>query len=105
MARRGRTQKAVKPAVMAAGATERLHSGAETRELADVDSSAVAVNSQDEVEIVRRATEVLGINHVARWLQSQIPSLNNQTPYALMQTEEGRKQVERVLLRIEHGVY
>ena len=55
--------------------------------------------------MVRRATEVLGMDHVARWMRSNIPSLGNQTPYALMQTEEGRLQVERVLLKIEHGVY
>jgi uncharacterized protein (DUF2384 family) len=55
--------------------------------------------------MVRRATEVLGVNHVGRWMRSQIPSLGNQTPYALIQTEHGRKQVERVLLKIEHGVY
>jgi hypothetical protein len=61
--------------------------------------------SQDEVEIVRRATEVLGIDHVARWMQSKIPSLGNQTPYVLLQTRDGREQVERVLLKIEHGVY
>jgi uncharacterized protein (DUF2384 family) len=59
----------------------------------------------DEAEMVRRATEVLGIDHVARWMQSKIPSLGNQTPYALLQTEDGRRQVERVLLKIEHGVY
>jgi hypothetical protein len=62
-------------------------------------------HSQDEIAMVRRATEVLGIDHVARWMQSKIPSLGNQTPYALVKTEDGRKQVERVLLKIEHGVY
>lgn len=55
--------------------------------------------------MVRRATEVLGINYVAGWMRSKIPSLGNQTPYTLLKTEEGRKQVERVLLKIEHGVY
>ena len=29
--------------------------------------------------MVRRATEVLGIEHVARWMKSRIPSLGNQT--------------------------
>lgn len=61
--------------------------------------------SQDQIAIVRRATEVLGIDHVARWMRSSIPSLGNQTPYTLVQTEAGRNQVERVLLKIEHGVY
>jgi len=60
---------------------------------------------QDEIAIVRRATEVLGIGHVARWMRSRIPSLGNQTPYVLIKTEDGRSQVERVLCKIEHGVY
>ena len=59
----------------------------------------------DEVEMVRKATEVLGTNYVVRWMRSQIPSLGNQTPYELLQTEDGRRQVGRVLLKIEHGVY
>lgn len=66
---------------------------------------AGALDSQDEVAMVRRATEVLGINYVAAWMRSRIPSLGNQTPYNLLKTTEGRKQVERVLLKIEHGVY
>lgn len=67
--------------------------------------SITAQQSQDEVAMVRRATEVLGISHVGIWMRSRIPSLGNQTPYTLMQTEEGRRQIERVLLKIEHGVY
>ncbi len=55
--------------------------------------------------MVRCATEVPGINYVAGWMRSKIPSLGDQTPNALLKTEEGRKQVERVLLKIEHGVY
>jgi uncharacterized protein (DUF2384 family) len=61
--------------------------------------------SRNEVEIIRRASEVLGVTHVAQWMRSRIPSLGEHTPYELLQTEEGRKQVERVLLKIEHGVY
>ena len=59
----------------------------------------------DEIAMVRRATEVLGIDHVARWMRSRIPSLGNQTPYTLIKTKDGRNQVERVLFKIEHGVY
>jgi len=61
--------------------------------------------SQDEIAMVRRASEVLGIDHVAHWMRSKIPSLGDQTPYALIKTEDGRNQVDRVLLKIEHGVY
>lgn len=72
--------------------------------MAQLDPAAVEC-SRDVVNLVRKATEVLGTSHVAHWMRSQIPSLGNQTPYALLQTEDGCKQVERVLLEIEHGVY
>ena len=62
-------------------------------------------HSRYEIPMVRRATEVLGIDYVARWMRSKIPLLGNQTPYSLMKTEDGRKQIERMLLKIEHGVY
>lgn len=68
-------------------------------------SAEVAPESREQVEIVRQATAILGIHHVARWMESRIPSLDNQSPYDLIQTKDGRKQVERVLLQIEHGVY
>lgn len=61
--------------------------------------------SEAEIEMVRKAAEVLGADHVARWMRSRIPSLGNQTPYTLIKTEQGRNQIERVLLKIEHGVY
>ncbi len=64
-----------------------------------------AADSTDEIAMVRRATEVLGVNHIAHWMASRIPSLDNQTPYALLKTPEGRSQVQLVLLKIEHGVY
>jgi uncharacterized protein (DUF2384 family) len=42
---------------------------------------------------------------LAEWIQTPVPALNGHTPYTLMQSEEGRKQVDAVLGRIEHGVY
>ena len=64
-----------------------------------------APESLDEIAVVRRATDVLGIDHVAQWMRTSIPSLGNQTPYMLIKTEDGRNQIERVLLKIENGVY
>lgn len=106
-----RTQE--RPAVMVAGAGQYIdeQSGEPPRtdviEDVSITSSddASTARALDEVALVRKATEVLGNDHVARWMRSNIPSLGNQTPYALLKTEEGRKQVERVLLKIEHGVY
>jgi uncharacterized protein (DUF2384 family) len=87
---RGSSKAARRPAAMAAGAAA---------------SPAEFDPEQDEIAMVRRATEVLGIDHVAQWMRSRIPSLGNQTPYTLIKTEDGRSQVERVLHKIEHGVY
>ena len=112
---RERTKRvAERPAVMAVGATRSPLNEPEsggfspegsTNPLDTSEPLPETSHTQDEVAMVRRATEVLGINYVAGWMRSKIPSLGNQTPYALLKTEEGRKQVERVLLKIEHGVY
>jgi hypothetical protein len=59
----------------------------------------------NEVEIVRHAADVLGANQVPAWMRSQIPSLGGATPYSLMRSPDGRRRVETVLLKIEHGVY
>ena len=67
--------------------------------------SSESGESNDEIAMVRRATEVLGASHVGRWMQSAVPSLNNRTPYTLIKTEDGRNRIERVLMKIEHGVY
>jgi uncharacterized protein (DUF2384 family) len=90
MAPRQPPKTAKRPAVMAAGAAA---------------GPSEFVPVLDEVATVRRAAEVLGVEHVARWMQSRIPSLGNQTPYVLIKTEDGRSQIERVLCKIEHGVY
>lgn len=64
-------------------------------------TQAVAV---DEVAIVAQAAEVLGMTHVGQWMRTRIPSLGGRTPVDLVKTIEGQ-EIERVLLRIEHGVY
>jgi hypothetical protein len=58
-----------------------------------------------EVELVKRAAEVLGVEQMVRWMKMRIPSLHHQTPLSLMGTEAGREEVARVLTQIEHGVF
>jgi uncharacterized protein (DUF2384 family) len=59
-----------------------------------------------EVELIKKGLQVAGSpERLIEWMQTPVPSLNGQTPYSLMGTEEGRKQVETALVRIEHGVY
>ena len=40
-----------------------------------------------------------------RWLRKPVPALGNSYPLELLDDEEGLKQVEKVLHRIEYGVY
>ncbi len=59
-----------------------------------------------EIELLLKALCIAGSScKLAEWIQTPVPALNGHTPYALMQSEEGRKQVDSVLGRIEHGVY
>jgi hypothetical protein len=59
-----------------------------------------------EIELLLKALRVAGsTRRLAEWIQTPVQALNGQTPYALMQSAEGRKQVDAVLGRIEHGVY
>jgi uncharacterized protein (DUF2384 family) len=58
-----------------------------------------------EVELVRRAAHILGTDEMVRWMKEPVPALSNRTPYSLMGTEQGRKDVERVLGQIEHGIF
>ena len=59
-----------------------------------------------EIELLLKALRIAGSSRkLAEWIQTPVPAVNGRTPYALMQSEEGRKQVDAVLGRIEHGVY
>lgn len=56
--------------------------------------------------IVALAIEVLeGGEPAVRWLKRAQPGLGGRTPLALLATDAGRDAVEKLLLRIEHGVY
>jgi hypothetical protein len=64
------------------------------------------LGASSEVELMKKTLRVAGSpERLADWIQTPVPALNSQTPYSLMHTEEGRKQVEDVLGRIEHGGY
>ena len=59
-----------------------------------------------EVELLLKALRIAGSpQRLAEWMQTPIPALNGQTPYTLLESEEGRKQINAVLGRIDHGVY
>jgi putative toxin-antitoxin system antitoxin component (TIGR02293 family) len=52
------------------------------------------------------AERILGSAEKAQaWLRTPAPTLDDQLPLSLLDTEEGRHAVEAVLGRIEHGVF
>ena len=56
--------------------------------------------------IITLARRVLEDNKQAiAWLSTPKVALENQTPMSLMDTEIGAREVEKLLFRIEHGVY
>jgi putative toxin-antitoxin system antitoxin component (TIGR02293 family) len=56
--------------------------------------------------VIVRAIEALGNGDKAStWLRTPNRSLRGEVPISLLETDLGAKMVERVLGRIEHGVY
>ncbi|HWQ36755.1 MAG TPA: antitoxin Xre/MbcA/ParS toxin-binding domain-containing protein [Blastocatellia bacterium] len=56
--------------------------------------------------IIARTEEVFGTREKAGiWLREPNRALGMQTPLALLDTDEGTRRVEDVLIRIEHGVF
>ena len=63
-------------------------------------------NLFESIRLIERTREVFGAQDDAwRWLHGAIRSLGGQKPIDLFDTPMGRRQVENVLGRIEHGVY
>jgi ABC-type polysaccharide/polyol phosphate transport system ATPase subunit len=59
-----------------------------------------------EARLLQRALDMIGSpERLAQWIQTPLPALNGRTPYALMHSEEGRKEIENALDRLEYGVY
>lgn len=53
-----------------------------------------------------KASEVIGDNQLARqWMQTPRSAFSGQTPFEMAQTELGAREVEDLLLRVEHGVF
>lgn len=74
------------------------------------DKQALTVAESDRllrvVRVIVRAVEALGDAAKARkWLRMSNRSLRGSQPLSLLETDIGARMVERVLGRIEHGVY
>ena len=60
---------------------------------------------EEESAILMRALEVFGESERAlEWMRESNPALQNQTPIRAIQTGTGRREVEQILGRIQHGV-
>lgn len=57
------------------------------------------------IGILVLAAEVLGQSEVKAWLYSEIPSLGNEIPLRLLDTDTGHRLVENALLQVKYGVY
>ena len=58
------------------------------------------------MRIISLATSVLeSEEHAREWLQRPLRELEDQTPLQVAATEPGAREVERVLGRIEHGIF
>lgn len=55
--------------------------------------------------VMVKASKLLGEGEAKSWLYRAIPSLGNEVPIDLLDTEAGHRLVEQTLLQIEHGVY
>lgn len=56
--------------------------------------------------LVARAMDVLdGLENARKWLTEPARGLGGERPLAFADTEPGAREVERLLIRLEHGVY
>lgn len=55
--------------------------------------------------VIQLATAILGKTEAMSWLYKKIPSLGNEVPLNLLDTEVGHRLVEQALLQIKYGMY
>jgi putative toxin-antitoxin system antitoxin component (TIGR02293 family) len=56
--------------------------------------------------LVAHAVDVLdGLGNARKWLTEPARGLDGERPLAFADTEPGAREVERLLIRLEHGVY
>lgn len=57
------------------------------------------------ISVVKNAEEILGSQETKGWLYKKIPSLGDQIPMDLLDTEVGHRLVDQALLQIKYGIY
>lgn len=57
------------------------------------------------ITVLTLASEILGKVEAKNWIYRNVPSLGNQAPINLLDTEVGHRLVEQALLQIKYGMY
>ncbi|VEB36019.1 Uncharacterized conserved protein [Legionella sainthelensi] len=57
------------------------------------------------ISVVKNAEKILGSQEAKGWLYKKIPSLGDQIPMDLLDTEAGHRLVDQALLQIKYGIY
>jgi len=57
------------------------------------------------ISVIVMASKILGKAEAKDWLYKKIPSLGNEVPLDLLDTEAGHRMVTQALLQIKHGIY
>lgn len=57
------------------------------------------------INVLIMASEILGKVEAKHWMYRDVPSLGNQAPINLLDTEVGHRLVEQALLHIKYGMY
>ncbi len=57
------------------------------------------------ISVLIMAAEILGSDEAKSWIYRNVPSLGDQAPINLLDTEAGHRLVEQVLLQIKYGMY
>ena len=57
------------------------------------------------ISIILLGYQILGKEETRSWIYKKIPSLGNEVPLDLLDTEAGHRLVEQALLQIKYGIY
>lgn len=88
---------------------ERLHISPSTYFAKKKNSEPLDAYSTEKVVrlilILKMASDILGKTEAKEWIYKNVPSLGNEAPINLLDTEIGHRLVEQTLLQIKHGLY
>lgn len=88
---------------------ERLHIAIPTYKAKKSKKKALDPASSEKlirlISIIKKAKEIFSESETKKWLYKEIPSLGNQKPIDLLDTDIGHRLVEQTLQQIKFGIY